>query len=196
MSRSLSNALYRASSTTRFIPPSLHLSLPPKNAYRELFCISSILCFLFKKKKVGFETRGLGSALRKSRSVQNSFAPRCPSVIFFFFFFYCTRWGREAPGMFETRGFSSRASGALAGPGMALLEPFPRPARCPQAHVQRRARYFACLMRLHITSDTNITDNSVPRSATENLEAKSTPPSLSTVRLFNSGVSVDGRLCS
>ena len=44
-----------------------------------------LFCVFLKKKKVGFETQGLGSALRKSRSVQNSFAPRCPSVIFFFF---------------------------------------------------------------------------------------------------------------
>lgn len=48
-----SNALYRASSTTRFIPPARHLSLPSKNAYQELFCISSFyFVFSLKEKKM------------------------------------------------------------------------------------------------------------------------------------------------
>ena len=64
--------------------------------------------FLKKKKKVGFETRGLGSALRKSRSVQNSFAPRCPSVISFFFFLNPRAGEEKLRDMFETRGFSNR----------------------------------------------------------------------------------------
>lgn len=157
-SLSLSNALYRTSSTTRFIPPSRHLSLPSKNAYRELFCISSLyFVFSLKEKKKSWRQDAV-TWVRVSHELHTSkkqifsklFCPKCPSVIYFLKF---VLWGRENPGNIgNLKLLQCKANGAAAerlGNGaFGVLPAFP--ALPLSAHLQLRARYFLLVAHSYI----------------------------------------------
>lgn len=152
MSQSLSNALCRASSTTRFIPPSRHLSLPSKNAYRELFCISSFyFVFSLKEEKKKSWRRDALTWVKVSREpriskkqIFSKLLPRMSQCDLFIIFFKKACSGEEKiRGIFETRSvYSIKRSVSRAGNGAPGVVPV-RPA-LPLPHFQLCARFFAC----------------------------------------------------
>lgn len=139
MSQSLSNALYRASSTTRFIPPSRHLSLPSKNAYRELFCISSFyFVFSLKEEKKKSWRRDALTWVKVSRELRISkkqifskLLPRMSQCDLFIIFFKKRALGKRRSGEYLKPEAFTALNGVSAGRVMALLESFPCALRSP-----------------------------------------------------------------
>lgn len=77
--------------------------------------------------------------------------------------------------------FEHKANDGVARQGNGALGVLPAPCAHPLAHFQLGAPGFACLIVLHIISDTNVRDNSV-----KTWPAWSTRLGSSTVHVFNS----------